>query len=71
MIRRYIGITLLLLGAASVESDWMWVPCLLIGAGAVLTLTKKKTPSSRQAKEGDLEKFNRINYSMKGENCKE
>lgn len=60
---KYIGVTMLLLGAASVESDWIWVPWLLIGAGAVLTQAKKKTPSSRQAKEGDLKNYEHINYN--------
>ena len=54
---------MLLLGAASVESEWIWVPWLLIGAGAVLTLAKKKTPSSRQAKEDVQNKIMQPDYS--------
>lgn len=59
---KYIGMAMFLLGIASAESEWIWVPWLLIGAGAVL-LAKKKTPSSRQAKEGDLKNFKHVNYN--------
>ena len=62
MIRRYIGITMLLLGAASVDSDWIWVPWALIIAGGILAL-KKKTPSSRQAKEDVQNKIMQPDYS--------
>lgn len=46
-----MGGLLILFGAASAESEWIWIPWLLLGAGAVFMITKKKTSYCRTAEK--------------------
>lgn len=64
-MRQAVGTFLILMAAATVESDWIWVPLVLLGTGTVLAL--KKAPSRRQAKDGAHSKNNQFNYSIRRE----
>lgn len=62
-VRQAVGVFMILMAAATMESDWVWVPLALLGAGTLLAL--KKAPSRRQAKDGAHKKYNQIKYSIR------
>ncbi len=64
-MRQAVGTFLILMAAATMESDWIWVPLVLLGTGTLLAL--KKAPSRRQAKDGVHKKYNQVKYSIRRE----
>lgn len=64
MKRQTIAAMCILFGCCTWESDWKIVPVMLLVSGIILTLEKKKTPSSRQAREGAKNKLLQPDYTM-------
>lgn len=63
-MRTGIGLILICIGATCTDSESLLVPFILCGIGCVLTIKKKKTPSSRQAREGAKNKLLQPDYTM-------